>query len=204
MDRFFDRAFAREVDERFESARAMCEALAAIAGGRDATPWLEAPQQPAEAVEGRAEPTLTASVPSHEERSVSELTGSRAIEAVTTGLRSATVRRTALRRALPWIAAIAGVGVASFFIGRAWTTNDATPAVSATAASAAETPATATVDAPATTPEQSSESVPAASSSARATGVAPRPVRPSGPAVPASRPQQKPRIDPFTGLPIGK
>ena len=206
IDRFFEIALACDVDARFESAHALCEALDAIAGGRDATPWLEAQPPSAARRAGRDEPTETSAVPAATENKAppSEITGSRTIAAVTTGLGRTTPRRGAMRRALPWLVAVVGVGTASFLVGRAWTTSE--PPKQAVAEPAMAPAAAPPGIAPAAEPEPSAPKIeapaplPSASASAAVTSGARRAASPVP--RPAPAPRQKPRTDPFTGLPV--
>ena len=199
IERFFERALCRDVNRRFQRAGQMSAVLTAIAEGRDVTALLEAVPKAA----GRDEATL----PSMPAAQKGEAPSERTVAAVTSGVLMP-VRRT---RALPWIGlALAGI-VAAFFLGRSGG-DDVEPATSVT--SAATSPPASSTMIPSTTTAAASVSV-----SVTPSEPAPKVVRPAQPSSnpPISKPPRrpafpkpvvkpkkkpKPKIDPFTGLPI--
>jgi serine/threonine protein kinase len=216
IDQFFRRALNRDAERRFQQARTMAEALAAVAEGKELTPFLS---DPIHAGEGREEPTIPSGerVPKASLSSAGgkESTHSRTVGAVTAGVIHA-AGLSPRPRIWPWIALVVAMSAGAFFLGR----SDGDPVTSAPSATTTEAvPETSeppTVTTQAATPPPVTSATPSASSGAVATTAPPpvaTPVRPPTPHKPPSpkatppktpmpTPPPKPvRIDPFTGLP---
>lgn len=214
VDRFFARALSRDVEQRFENASDLAEALAAIARGEDPGAWLERSSPKASAARGADEVTLDAVValtpkaiepsrPDPAQDTVLEPTGSRELTAVTTGLGKSVSRSTTLRVA-PWLGLLLLVGGAGFYLGR-----DRSPDAPAGATAVPSAPLTVTAPQPAATSTTQVTPAESAADSAIAIGSA-APSSPSAaksavraaPPAGAVKAPPKGRIDPFTGLPL--
>jgi serine/threonine-protein kinase len=197
VDRFFERALAREVDQRFASAADLSGALSAIAGGRDPSTWLALKPVP-RASRGREEATLDESQSASIKVAAVSTPGtveptSATMSRELTGLERDRSRRR-LRRAVPWIGLALALGAAGFLMGR---TRSDTPAASATSSAlvGASSLPLPVPPAAASVPSASAEVKPSTPPPPVASSIAPRPMlRP--------RPAKQPAVDPFTGLPL--
>ncbi|MFO0554297.1 MAG: serine/threonine-protein kinase [Polyangiaceae bacterium] len=206
LDDFFDRALSRELDGRFSSAAELAEAFAAIAGGGTGAPWVQVRTRPANGQDEITRAAAPAATPLANAEG-SEATASRELRAVTTQSSSAPGSRSLAWRLLPWVALIAIVGIAGFFLGRrgqndsaAPSTQAASPAPSAVASVGATAPSS--IEARATTEPAQPVVTPATSSAAGLASGSTRALRPWSS---AARPTPTIRksaatVDPFTGL----
>lgn len=222
-DAFFERALARDVSERFQSASELAEAFAELSTGKAPAAWLSS-AEPRDALASRPSSlsgAASGATPMSGASLSTEGTGSRELRAVTSGTGgSIALPKTPLaRRALPWAVAFAAVVASGLALATrgGGASAPSPPAPSATSASATAGPAadttrllgSASVSAPIASGDASPPLVtPALTASSSAPAATP-----SGRATPSSRPltpSSKPpaanagggKVDPFTGLPI--
>jgi eukaryotic-like serine/threonine-protein kinase len=212
VDRFLEKALSRYRARRFQSARAMADALAAIADGSDVAPFLlaeaegEDDAQASQPSEGRDDATLDSPSPvlrgdaeqaARTEEPPLEKSGSREVAAVTSGVRKPP------RKTGPWLWVALGVILlgGAFYLGRMAGGEVPEGEAAAEPIASADVTSEASVQVP---PRDIAPEPPPAPPPAPSASALPEAPLPSGAAKVAPPPQptaaEEEDVDPLTGL----